>query len=90
MLNLASPPWTVSQAKTHLSTILRKARAGEPQVIGTREQCVLLPLAAFQQQQRPPLGSWLVQESAKLALDDENLLLPSRQDRRPIPFLDEV
>jgi len=81
--------WTVSQAKTHLSTLLRRAKAGEPQVIGTRDQCVLIPLSEFQKKQRLPLGSWLIQEGAKLALDDEDLILPSRKDSRPIPFADE-
>jgi len=90
MLNPATTPWTVSQAKTHLSTILRKTRAGEPQIIGTREQCVLLPLEAFQQRHRIPLGTWLVRESAKLALDDADLVLPSRKDSRPMPFADEA
>jgi len=41
MLNPQARSWTVSQAKTHLSTLLRKAKAGEPQIIGTREQYVL-------------------------------------------------
>jgi len=85
----SSPPWTVSQAKTHLSTILRKAKAGEPQIIGTREQYVLIPLEAFQQSQRMPFGAWLVQEGAKIGLEDEDVVLPSRKSSRPIPFSEE-
>jgi len=85
-----SGPWTVNQAKTHLSTLLRKAREGEPQIIGIRDRCVLIPLEEFQKQKRLPLGSWLVQECAKLSLEDEDLELPSRKDSRPIPFSDEM
>jgi len=80
-------PWTVSQAKTHLSTILRKARAGEPQIIGTREQCVLVPLAEFQKIQQLPIGTWLIQEGAKVGLTDA-LILPSRHDDRPVSLVD--
>jgi len=76
-------PWTVNQAKTHLSAILRKAKEGEPQIIGTREQFVLVPLEKFQQSQEMPIGSWLAQEGPKVGLDDD-LPLPSRTHDRPI------
>jgi len=38
---------------------------------------------------RLPVGTWLIQEGAKLALEDEDVVLPSRKDTRPIPFSDE-
>jgi len=81
-------PWTVSQAKAHLSTLLRYAKSGQPQIIGTREQYVVIPLVQWQRQQRPPLGTWLVEEGAKLALADEDVVLPPRHDTREIPFSD--
>jgi len=88
MLNQHVKSWTVSQAKTHLSTILRRAKAGEPQIIGTREQYVVIPLEEFQKQQRPPIGTWLIREGAKVAFEDAHALLPSRHDDRPVPFAD--
>jgi len=86
MLNKQVGAWTVSQAKTHLSTILRRAKAGEPQIIGTREQYVVVPLDVFREQQRPPVGTWLIEEGAKVALEGEDVILPSRHDDRPVPF----
>jgi len=81
-------PWTVSQAKTHLSALLRLAKAGEPQIIGTREQYVVMPLSDFQKQRPVPIGSWLIAQGAKLALAEEDVLLPSRHDTRDVPFAD--
>jgi len=88
MLNPHARSWTVSQAKTHLSTLLRRAKAGEPQIIGAREQYVLIPLKDFQKQQRPPIGTWLIQEGANVALEDDDVILPSRHDDRPIALAD--
>jgi len=85
MLTQHTQSWTVSQAKTHLSTILRKARAEESQIIGTRDQCVLVPLAEFQKTQRLPIGTWLIQGGAKVGLTDD-VILPSRHDDRPVSF----
>jgi len=45
-------------------------------------------LKDFQQQQRPPIGTWLIQEGAKVALEDDDVLLPSRHDDRPVTFAD--
>jgi len=88
MLTTHTRPWTVSQAKTHLSTILRKAKAGTPQIIGAKEQYVIVPLAQFQKQQRLPIGTWLLEEGAKLSLEDTEGFLPSRHDARTVPFAD--
>jgi len=88
MLNKQAEAWTVSQAKTHLSTILRRAKAGEPQIIGAREQYVVVPLDVFRKQQRPPVGTWLIAEGAKVALEDQDVVLPSRHGDRPAPFAD--
>jgi len=88
MLNKQARMWTVSQAKTHLSTILRRAKAGEPQIIGAREQYVVVPLDVFQKQQRPPVGTWLIEAGAKVALDDADVILPSRHEDRLVVFED--
>jgi len=88
MPSLSARPWTVSQAKAHLSTLLRHAKAGQPQIIGTREQYVVVPLAQWREQQRTPLGTWLVEEGAQLALDDGDVILPPRHNTREIPFSD--
>jgi len=88
MLNQHVGAWTVSQAKTHLSTILRRAKAGQPQIIGAREQYVIVPLEVFRKQQRLPIGTWLIQEGAKLAFEDADVVLPSRHDDRLVPFED--
>jgi len=90
MLNTRTRPWTVSQAKTHLSAILRRAKAGTPQIIGAREQYVIVPLAEFQKRQRIPIGTWLIEEGAKLSLRDEDVFLPSRHDTRTMPFAHEA
>jgi len=90
MLDKQVGAWTVSQAKTHLSTILRKAKAGELQIIGTREQYVVVPLDVFRKQQRPPVGTWLIEEGAKVALEDEDVILPSRHEDRSVPFADAI
>ena len=58
--------WTVEDAKVHLSEILRRARAGEPQVIGTREPCVVISAEAFAaltKTEHQHLGRWLVEHA---------------------------
>jgi len=40
----------------------------------------------FIEEQRIPLGTWLVEEGAKQALADEDVVLPPRCDTREIPF----
>ena len=41
--------WSVADAKAKLSEILRLARAGEPQTIGTEDACVVVSAAYFEQ-----------------------------------------
>jgi len=84
-----SQSWTVNQAKTHLSTLLRKARAGEPQIIGTRDQCVLVSLSEYQKKKRLPLGTWLIQEGAKVGLREGDVILPPRDNGRPVSIGDD-
>lgn len=63
------PIWSVLDAKSKLSELLRRARGGESQVIGTQEPCVVLSMAAFDELQRKAgdvhLGRWLVENTPR-------------------------
>jgi prevent-host-death family protein len=75
--------WSVPDAKAHLSEVLRRARAGEPQVIGTQAPCVVISAAEFKRLSPPKhLGQYLVET----APSGEALSLPSRASNRPSPF----
>ncbi len=80
--------WTVQEAKAKLSNILQRARAGEAQVIGSREPCVVISMEEYKklthQSEEPHLGKWLVQHLAGLG----EIELPSREEDRPSPFAD--
>lgn len=79
--------WSVQEAKAKLSEVLRLAREGHPQVIGTKDPCVVVSARDFvPKQPEVHLGRWLV-ENAPRGADIE---LPSRHDStREIPFADE-
>src|SRR3984957_21200453 len=55
--------WSVQEAKTKLSQIMQKALAGEPQVIGRLERCVVISIAEYQRlkklEEEPHLGRWV-------------------------------
>ena len=75
--------WSVADAKTHLSEVLRRARAGDPQVIGTRDSCVVISADLYREkieEARGHDGRWLIAEGAKLGFD---VPLPSRSEDRP-------
>jgi prevent-host-death family protein len=77
--------WTVSEARAKLSEILRLARAGEPQTIGSEDPCVVISAAQLDRLWQPQhLGKFLV-ESASRGIEVE---LPPRADRRGDPFMD--
>jgi prevent-host-death family protein len=80
--------WTVQEAKAKLSNILQRARAGEAQVIGSQEPCVVISMQEYKrltlQSEEPHLGKWLVQHLAGLG----EIELPSREEDRPSPFAD--
>jgi prevent-host-death family protein len=80
--------WSVQEAKAKLSEIMQKALAGEPQVIGRLERCVVISIAEYQRlkklEEEPHLGRWLVERLRGLG----DIELPSRKDNRPIPFAD--
>ncbi len=77
--------WTVAEAKSRLSEILRLAETEGPQRIGVRKSFVVVPAEVWQAQASPrkPLGQWLI-ENVPRGL---NLEIPSRdEDDREIPF----
>lgn len=78
--------WSVVNAKAHLSEILRRARAGEPQFIGVQENCVVISAELYRQKIAEPGndGAWLVEHAGRLGLDIE---LPARGgDRDGLAF----
>lgn len=80
--------WTVAEAKTHLSEILRLAEVEGPQTIGTRRPCVVVPAEAWYAKTAPrkPLGQWLVENTPR----GTELEIPSRRESgREIPFINE-
>ncbi len=85
--------WTVQNAKAKLSEVLRLAKAGEPQIIGASDPCVVLSIAEYRrltdkgpEQKTEPvhLGRWLLANIPR-GLDIE---VPPRDDNRPDPFAD--
>ncbi len=78
--------WTVREAKAHLSELIRRARAGEPQRIGRDGDVVLVktPEATPESDDDMPFGKWLVQ-TAPRGID---LPESDRFRQREIPFAD--
>ena len=77
--------WSVQAAKAKLSEILRRARAGEPQLIGTDEPCVLVSEQAWRRASKSgdDFGKWLVRTAPR----GVPLKLPKRAGtRRRDPF----
>ena len=60
--NGARSVWTVSQAKTHLSEVLRRAEEEGPQQIGKRRPFVVVPARQWNANSpsRKTMGKWLV------------------------------
>ncbi len=81
-----SQPWSVQDAKAQLSEVLRRARQGEPQRIGTRDACVVVSEAAWRAAQGAALGAWLVESAPRGPALEE----PSRQSSREEPFVGGV
>jgi len=56
--------WSVQDAKSKLSEVLRLARAGEPQIIGKLDPCVVVSAADLQASAPPRhLGRFLVESA---------------------------
>jgi prevent-host-death family protein len=77
--------WTVNEAKAKLSEILRRARAGEPQTIGSQDPCVVISATDFERLSQPVHLGRFILETAPRGTD---LDLPSRKSKRSDPFAD--
>ena len=77
--------WTVAEAKSRLSEVLRLAEQEGPQHIGRRRAFVVVPAGEWyaKTQPRPPMGRWLVENMPRGTNLD---LPPDRRSRREIPF----
>ena len=71
--------WSIVNAKSQLSEILRRARAGNPQVIGSQDPCVVISLEDYEAKFADHDGAWVLRQTAKLDADIE--LPPRNQDR---------
>jgi antitoxin (DNA-binding transcriptional repressor) of toxin-antitoxin stability system len=77
--------WSVLDAKARLSEILRLARAGKPQTIGSQDPCVVVSGAQFDGLRRSRhLGKFLLASAPTL----DDVEWPSRADKRGDPFAD--
>jgi prevent-host-death family protein len=77
--------WTVSEAKAHLSEILRLASEEGPQRIGTRRRYVVVTESEWKEMSQPrqPIGRWLLDNIPQ----GEPIELPGRAEpTRPNPF----
>ena len=84
-----SHAWTVAEAKSQLSEVMRRARSDGPQYIGSKSPCVIISEEEWQRinQTTPKLGNWLVENLAGLG----EIPLPSRVDPpRNIPFQEDL
>jgi prevent-host-death family protein len=81
-----SSSWSVADAKAQLSEILRLAKQGKPQVIGTQTPCVVISLEDYQNYVAKSHhdGRWLVERASRPGFDIE---LPSRHKDRDMPVL---
>ena len=77
--------WTVAEAKSKLSEVLRLAETEGPQRIGARKPFVVVTAAAWEEKSPPrkPLGRWLVENVPR----GTNLEAPDRSSNRKIPFI---
>jgi len=77
--------WSVLDAKAKLSEILRLARAGKPQTIGSQDPCVVISVTEFEALRRTRhLGKFLLATAPRLS----EVETPSRVDWRDDPFAD--
>jgi prevent-host-death family protein len=80
--------WTVAEAKSRLSEVLRRAEDEGPQRIGTRKESVVVPAGVWDERNEPgqSLGRWLLAHAPRIGA----LKLPTRDDSEepPGPFDD--
>jgi hypothetical protein len=76
--------WTIADAKSRLSEILRLASTEGPQRIGTQRRYVLVPEDVWDKlitnTDDRPLGAWLVDNMPRAHTDADELQLPDRRD----------
>ena len=77
--------WTVAEAKSRLSEVLRLAEEEGPQHIGRRRAFVVVPAGEWyaKTQPRPPMGQWLAENMPRGTNLD---LSADRRSRREVPF----
>lgn len=76
--------WSVAKAKAELSEILRRARAGAPQIIGAQNPCVVVSAEVYEEAMAPHDGRWLVEVAGRVGFD---IPLPPRgEDRAALEF----
>jgi prevent-host-death family protein len=79
----AAAVWTIAEAKAKLSEILRLAREGQPQTIGTESPCVVLSAAQFARDfQAEHLGRFLIEGAPR----GPAIELPQRGNDRSFAF----
>jgi prevent-host-death family protein len=77
--------WSVQDAKARLSEVMRRARKGEPQYIGTRDPVVMISAKEFEASRpRKHLGRMLIETAPR----GEPIELPPRDLGRGNPFDD--
>lgn len=79
--------WTVAEAKSRLSELLRLAEEEGPQHIGKRRSFVVVPAGEWYAARPPrrPMGQWLVENLPRGANLD---VAGMRASARGIPFVD--
>ena len=77
--------WTITEAKAHLSEILRLSEEEGPQQIGRKKTFVVVPAADWYAKKPPrkPMGQWLV-DNMPLGVNLD--VSGKRQSGREIPF----
>ena len=75
--------WSVQDAKARLSEVMRLARAGKPQIVGTRHPVVVMSAKDFERAKpKAHLGRFLVETAPRGA----PIELPPRDSGRSDPF----
>jgi prevent-host-death family protein len=80
--------WTVAEAKSKLSELLRRARAEGPQRIGARDRFVVVSGEEWDRMRasKKPLGRFLLEDMPRVDLPP----IDRRDPPRAVPFADEV
>ena len=90
---LSEKVWTIAEAKTRLSEILRLAEEEGPQQVGVKKTFVIMPREVWEAAETPgmSLGEMIMKFRPNPEdLSEDGLKVPSRKEEkeRPIPFID--